>query len=929
MPSRITQLLFASLMAFMLVSFNGSSASSQGAEPAQVSAPPPPAPGQIRDVSSLPWLMSGGPIGANFSGVVVSPAYNIDHTVFGFNSFAGIYRTTDSGVTWSSVNSGLIGITLDVRGLVISPYFPGDNTVFVATARGVFRSTDRGLTWTQVNSGLNNLEVKSIAISPIFNTDRKLFVGTDGGGVFVSTNAGASWAATSGAVPDGQIWTLGIPANFANLPVIYAGGAFGGLYRTCDGGQTWLSLSSFFNNLWVRSIGVVPFQGNSLAVAIGTAFNGIVIVADSVCGSPQGSGSVTILQDFTHAEGGAPDAGISTAQINSIVFSPDFIHDSLIFVSTPPITNKAPVQWARLRICGGNNPRIALEAVCDITVKPGDGNTPPPAVISGTYNEAVCGTISYVVKVTHTTGTTQTYPDAIAISTDGGQTFPTTLPLNPPNAQPLDACGLFIGIPAAPSTNSAGNDQYLFTAAPKARFWLALSMGLDKNHDVRGLGISPNYTSDGILFSGTWGDGSYRLANAVPTQPAGTWVQPAPQGDSSAARVASLVRNIATVGGSNPARIYATTEGDGLFRCILPFNQAAQCAWVSMTPAGPPADPTGLPYTNRVVRSVVAYEIVPGVTDRVIIGTVDLSGNSTMGGVWRADISQTTLSPTPVWSNIGSATNGLPAPDIRSLAMVHPSGGNGSTDVLVAGTGNLQDGGASGVYVSFNGGASWTQHVQNLNDSASLSVRSVVISPAWSDPTTPDQRIVIGTDSGVWIRPPDQNGLFNPIGSWVQTNANLFPAGTPLANVVSLSPNFNGRNSAATCAATPTACRMFTGIWGRGFYAAQYPGDIAIATTSWTAHNSGLGGLYPRAIIPSATYPTDGNIFVATTAGLYQSANGGVNWFSANLGFDVSDIYSLGIINNTYLFAGTGGRGVWSLSAPLLLKQIFVPITLR
>src|SRR5581483_3039608 len=54
--------------------------------------------------AAFPWVSSNGPLGGNFSGIVVSPAYPQDHTVFGFNTVAGVYRSTDSGVTWTAIN---------------------------------------------------------------------------------------------------------------------------------------------------------------------------------------------------------------------------------------------------------------------------------------------------------------------------------------------------------------------------------------------------------------------------------------------------------------------------------------------------------------------------------------------------------------------------------------------------------------------------------------------------------------------------------------------------------------------------------------------------------------------------------------------------------------------------------------------------------
>src|SRR5439155_20185112 len=118
-------------------------ASANTAPPAAPTQPQPrPASVNAAPVATTPWVDGRGPAGGNMNGIAVSPAYNIDHTAYAFNSFSGVYRSLDSGITWTSINVGLSDKTLDVRALAISPYFgagisgtqSGDNTLFSGTA---------------------------------------------------------------------------------------------------------------------------------------------------------------------------------------------------------------------------------------------------------------------------------------------------------------------------------------------------------------------------------------------------------------------------------------------------------------------------------------------------------------------------------------------------------------------------------------------------------------------------------------------------------------------------------------------------------------------------------------------------------------------------------------------------------------------------
>lgn len=93
----------------------------------------------------------------------------------------GIFKSTDSGANWISINTGLTGPA--VRALAIDPTQP--NTLYAGTWEGgVFKSVDSGLHWSAFNEGLTNPlpHVLSLAIDP--TEARVLYLGTNQGGVF-------------------------------------------------------------------------------------------------------------------------------------------------------------------------------------------------------------------------------------------------------------------------------------------------------------------------------------------------------------------------------------------------------------------------------------------------------------------------------------------------------------------------------------------------------------------------------------------------------------------------------------------------------------------------------------------------------------------------------------------------------------------------
>ncbi len=139
----------------------------------------------------------------------------------------GVWQTTDNGVTWTQVNTGLT--FLDVRALALS-----GTTLYAGTSGGgVFKSTD-GTNWTVFNTGLTNLSVTSLAAN---STD--VYAGTNGGGVFLSTSGG-NWATANKTISA----SARVTSLFLNGSDLYAGGTLiindaHHIFKTSDKGTTW------------------------------------------------------------------------------------------------------------------------------------------------------------------------------------------------------------------------------------------------------------------------------------------------------------------------------------------------------------------------------------------------------------------------------------------------------------------------------------------------------------------------------------------------------------------------------------------------------------------------------------------------------------------------------------------------------------------
>jgi hypothetical protein len=99
-----------------------------------------------------------------------------------FDTPGELYKTTNGGASWSLSNAGITGP--DVRALLVDPANPG--TIYAASGGlgpanpgGVYKSVDGGATWMSMSVGLPAFSALSLALDPI--DPSVLYAGTTGG----------------------------------------------------------------------------------------------------------------------------------------------------------------------------------------------------------------------------------------------------------------------------------------------------------------------------------------------------------------------------------------------------------------------------------------------------------------------------------------------------------------------------------------------------------------------------------------------------------------------------------------------------------------------------------------------------------------------------------------------------------------------------
>ncbi|MGE3577885.1 MAG: WD40/YVTN/BNR-like repeat-containing protein, partial [Vicinamibacterales bacterium] len=170
-----------------------------------------------------------------------------------------VYRSTDSGLTWSAIWRG----DNLARYVLVHPSRP--EVIYVSTGLfdreaansqpdigaaggvGVVKSTDGGATWTPMTAGMSNLYVGTLVMHPQ-NPD-VLLAGTgnnayrEGGGLYRSDDGGESWQHLAGQ----QITSVEFAA--ADPGTAYAAGN-GEFFVSTDGGITWQALLNRHGSSW-------------------------------------------------------------------------------------------------------------------------------------------------------------------------------------------------------------------------------------------------------------------------------------------------------------------------------------------------------------------------------------------------------------------------------------------------------------------------------------------------------------------------------------------------------------------------------------------------------------------------------------------------------------------------------------------------------
>lgn len=177
--------------------------------------------------------------------------------VFAGSDGKGLYITSNGGSSWAS-DPGIVNTNAQSLSLATS----GTNVFTGIFGSGIYLSSSNGSgPWVEVNSGLPSNSIQAL----VTNGTTAVFAGTYANGVYKSSNNGTSWTALNSGLSNLNVTSFAVTGTY-----IYAGTFGGGVFRANIGGSTWTAVNTGLTNLNILSLVV-----SGSKVYAGTFYGGV------------------------------------------------------------------------------------------------------------------------------------------------------------------------------------------------------------------------------------------------------------------------------------------------------------------------------------------------------------------------------------------------------------------------------------------------------------------------------------------------------------------------------------------------------------------------------------------------------------------------------------------------------------------------------
>lgn len=176
-----------------------------------------------------------------------------------------LWKTTNNGNSWSNIRGGLPAIffsdlAIDPSNSSILYTVTGDNQDRSQT--GIYRSVDSGTTWSRVVEESTNIFYDLL----FHKTDPNHVYASTGTGMYISVDGGQTWNYKNANL---QIPNLEVdPAN----PAMIYGGGFNGLHKSLDTGDSWSTINKGLYGQLITSLAYSSPSNELFALAFGGGY---------------------------------------------------------------------------------------------------------------------------------------------------------------------------------------------------------------------------------------------------------------------------------------------------------------------------------------------------------------------------------------------------------------------------------------------------------------------------------------------------------------------------------------------------------------------------------------------------------------------------------------------------------------------------------
>lgn len=194
---------------------------------------------------------------------------------------SGLYRTDDGGRTWQMAYQSLgLSEPLPTLTVAISPDFEHDPRIFAGLSGGILRSLNGGQAWESIPLLPPPPVISAIELSPNFEQDGIVFAATLEDGVLFSADRGHRFGAWNFGLLDLNILCLAISPDFAKDETVFVG-TQSGVFRSTNGGRAWREVDLSVGYEAVLSLVLSPDFARDGILLAGTETQGLLLSTDA------------------------------------------------------------------------------------------------------------------------------------------------------------------------------------------------------------------------------------------------------------------------------------------------------------------------------------------------------------------------------------------------------------------------------------------------------------------------------------------------------------------------------------------------------------------------------------------------------------------------------------------------------------------------